>query len=200
MELLVEKITVFILVVIIIGIFIVRQLILEKKQAENRIRKNNYEQEVQAEILIQTQILIENNINYCNYEQVVGSSAYNFEFAGINFRNFSVGDVGKFDGRIVLEDNPKDKYAMAILNSDNKHIGYLPGKDKVTHSFVNKNAGEVKCYGYIMFCKPYSGGENYFRGRVFIPINQEEFEKYVNKFNSYKTDYEDNNLVTEFNG
>lgn len=73
-----------------------------------------------------------------------------FEMVGMYYRGLKRSDTGEFNGYAKAEtNNSHDRYTVAIYNSSDKHIGYLPSGNKNIHTLLLENGGSLPAYGYI---------------------------------------------------
>ena len=69
---------------------------------------------------------------------------------GMYYRGLGIRDIGKFEGYAeAQDDNPVDRFAVAIYREDGRQVGWLPRGDVQTHTMIKSRGGRVHCYGYI---------------------------------------------------
>ena len=81
-----------------------------------------------------------------------------FNIHGIHFqKNINSDDAGSFIGYVTVENNPHDKYAVAVYNNQNKRLGYVPkGNQRLNESLRQWHNGKVFAWGSLIW-------EDYFK-------------------------------------
>jgi hypothetical protein len=100
-----------------------------------------------------------------------------FNIHGMHFqKNLNSDDAGAFIGYVTVENNPHDKYAVAVYNNQNKKLGYVPkGNQRLNESLRQWHDGKVFAWGGLTW-------EDYFKDwskyhcSVEIPIGLKKEE------------------------
>lgn len=107
-----------------------------------------------------------------HFEELEGNGYIKVRIKGTSFRNLKFSDIGVFKGKAIAEKNNRyDDYAIAIYNSNNKHIGYAPANNVFLHEYITMKGGCVDAYGYI------NGDGEEFWGDVYIEFDEVEYSK-----------------------
>lgn len=76
-------------------------------------------------------------------------------------------DIGDFVGYIINEDNINDRFTVAVYNSQNKKLGYVPKNDGRLYCTLKEwHGGRLLCWGGLWK----SGDEGYWGGVMYAPI------------------------------
>jgi hypothetical protein len=119
-----------------------------------------------------------------------------FEIRGAKYRNLRLSDTGHFIGFVQIEENPHDKYAVAVYKNTATKLGYTPKENIRLHrSLKELYNGKVIAWGYL----DYIERDNQWKGIVSIPIgvNDKEIEivtQIINKQEEIKGKVKSNNL------
>lgn len=103
------------------------------------------------------------------------------ELKGLQYHDIDNSDIGKFIGYALIEpENSFDNYAIAIYNSADKKLGYIPKHNYAIFNCIKANEGKQSAWGIIHS----SNGE--YSGNVIIPLNysQKRIEKEIEAFKS----------------
>ncbi len=77
--------------------------------------------------------------------------------------------AGPFEGYAFCEDSPFDNYAVAIYNSNNDRLGYIPRDNRWIHNSIEHyHKGKVYCWGYLEHV--INGTKPFWYGEVFISV------------------------------
>ena len=111
-----------------------------------------------------------------------------FDIKGINMRGLTQGNAGKFYGYVKTENNPHDRYAVAIYNNEGLHLGYTPKGNAALFNTINDEGGNIEAWGYIKHIEDNRQNERYLCGNVFIPVfcNEDEIKEAVEEFKKCK--------------
>jgi hypothetical protein len=108
---------------------------------------------------------------------------------GLEYRELTDKDLGKFYGYVKTEPNNEfDKYAVAIFNDKDKHIGYVPRGDEYLFNTLELIDGRQQAWGYIYKELHIYSGKERLQGRIYIPIkcSKAKIEKAISEFQSKK--------------
>jgi len=118
--------------------------------------------------------VISNNSNSLLYKE---KGIRVFDIKGAKFRNLNPNKHnGEFVGNAKLENNKHDRYAVAIYNDKNNHLGYVPkGNKRLNNSIAQWHNGKILVWGHLYQDKY---NKNWY-GKVYIPIgySSEQLEK-----------------------
>lgn len=98
-----------------------------------------------------------------------------FEMMGIYYRNLPKSEEGQFIGFVQAEENPHDKYAVAVYKDNHLHIGYVPrGRKRLSDSLHEWHSGKVFAWGRLRYNKEIDR----WSGVVYVPLglSDEEIE------------------------
>lgn len=98
-----------------------------------------------------------------------------YEMMGIYYQNLPVSEAGKFIGYVETEENPHDKYAVAVYKENHLHIGYVPrGSKRLSDSLNEWHNGKVFAWGKVRYNKDIDR----WSGFVYVPLglSDEEIE------------------------
>ncbi len=96
-----------------------------------------------------------------------------FEMKGMYYRNLTESEYLDFQGFIETEDNPHDKYAVAVYDKTGTHLGYVSrGHKRLSDSIDAWHNSKVIAWGTIHFDRY---RDKWFGG-VYIPIGLKDVE------------------------
>ncbi len=102
-----------------------------------------------------------------------------FSMKGMYFRGLDPGDAGAFFGEAISEDNPHDQYAVAIVNSQDKLLGYTPrGNKRLSDSLVVWSQSRALAWGVL----EYDDYDDKWYGKVYIAVGCEFISEYPKLF------------------
>ena len=96
-----------------------------------------------------------------------------YEMMGIYYRNLPISEAGQFNGYVMTEDNPHDKYAVAVYKDNHLHIGYVPrGYKRLSDSLNEWHNGKLFAWGRVRYNKDIDRWSRV----VYVPVGLSEEE------------------------
>lgn len=96
-----------------------------------------------------------------------------FEMKGMYYRNLTMVEYLEFQGYAETEENPHDKYAVAVYNIKGLHLGYVSrGHKRLSDSINAWHDSKVFAWGNIQYNKY----KDRWYGGVYIPIGLTDIE------------------------